>query len=137
MNRVVMVAAFMSLLLIGCSANQTDVPKTKDINSAEAQQNETGVVDFNVQIEELQQKVEKAVAKAGNLEGVDRQVGIDMLMELEGLSDEVDLLEDEIEWEAKNGQMSTYREVLKQVGQLENNLDRAENQVELQFGLDD
>lgn len=143
MKKIFVVGAFTGMLLVGCGngeqeqAQATKVKEATPVAVSEDIASEAETTDYTAQIEALQAKVTEGITKAEALQGIDRKTGIQMLTELEAISNEVELLEDEIEWEAKNGKMLAYRAYLKQLSQMDKQLDVAENQVEKQFGIDD
>ena len=59
-----------------------------------------------------------------------------MLAQLDLLGSEVDMLEDEIKWQAQTGN-GDYWNQLEQVKQLEFQLDQAKNYIEFEFKIDD
>lgn len=149
MKKILGLCVISGVLLAACNGGQATQNPAPTTQASETQQGtETNIngaqtkQDYSTQLQALQKKVTDAVAKAeglnpiGNLDA-DYKTGTDMLMELEAVSNEVDLLEDEIEYQAKAGNMSDYREDLIQLEKLDHELSRAEDSIEYKFRLDD
>ena len=101
----------------------------------------TNTKNYSSQIQTLKTKVETAVKQANALKAsnnwdADFQTGYDMLAQLDLLESEVDMLEDEIKWQAQTGN-GDYWNQLEQVKQLEFQLDQAKNYIEFEFKIDD
>ena len=145
MKKILGFCVISGVLLVGCNNGKTEqipTPTQEIINQDTTQANDHANQDYTSQLQELEKKVTETTKKAeglqatGNLDA-DYQTGTDMLMELKALSNEIDVLEDKIEYQARNGNISDYLGSLEKLDALDQALDLAEDFVEYTFYLED